>query len=54
MFDESGHDNANLPGSSWNAKTGGIAFVSDGEDTDEIWSIAVLSSIRLWGQGQIL
>lgn len=30
-------DNVILPGSSWNAATGRIAFSSDREDTDEIW-----------------
>jgi TolB protein len=32
-------DNVILPGSSWNTATGRIAFSSDREDTDEIWTM---------------
>jgi TolB protein len=33
-------DTVNLPGSSWNADTGRIAFASDRQDTDEIWTMS--------------
>jgi len=33
-------DSVNLPGSSWNAAAGRIAFASDREDADEIWTMA--------------
>ena len=32
-------DDVNLPGSAWNAATGRIAFASDREDTDEVWTM---------------
>jgi TolB protein len=32
-------DDVNLPGSSWNAASGRIAFASDREETDEVWTM---------------
>lgn len=32
-------DSVNLPGTSWNAPTGRIAFSSDREDIDEVWTM---------------
>lgn len=40
LFDEPDHDAVNLPGTSWNGPTGRIAFASDREDTDNVWSVA--------------
>ncbi len=40
LLDEPDRDSVNLPGSSWNAATGRIAFASDREATDEIWTLA--------------
>jgi TolB protein len=34
------HDNVNLPGASWNAASNRIAFASDREETDEVWTMA--------------
>jgi TolB protein len=34
------HDDVNLPGSSWNAASNRIAFASDREETDEVWTMA--------------
>jgi TolB protein len=34
------HDNVNLPGTSWNAASNRIAFASDREETDEVWTMA--------------
>ena len=33
-------DDVNLPGSSWNGPAGRIAFASDRQDTDEVWTMA--------------
>jgi TolB protein len=39
LLDETGFDNVNVPGSSWNGATNQITFVSDRENTDEIWTV---------------
>ncbi|MEK7311763.1 MAG: endo alpha-1,4 polygalactosaminidase [Chloroflexota bacterium] len=39
LLDEVDHNSVNLPGSAWNAATNRIAFASDREDTDEIWTM---------------
>lgn len=39
LVDDPGASAVNLPGSSWNARTGRIAFASDRQDRDEIWTI---------------
>ncbi|NOZ20433.1 MAG: hypothetical protein GXP25_05020, partial [Planctomycetes bacterium] len=40
LLNEAGQDSVSVPGSSWNAKTGRVAFTSDRQDTDEIWTMA--------------
>ncbi|MFQ5666661.1 MAG: TolB family protein [Candidatus Binatia bacterium] len=40
LLDEPGHTSVNLPGSSWNGATNRIAFSSDRQGTDEIWTAA--------------
>ncbi len=40
ILDEPDTDNVNLPGTSWNAATNRIAFASDREDVDEVWTAA--------------
>jgi TolB protein len=39
LIDEAGQDCVNLPGSAWNAATDRIAFSSDREGREEIWTI---------------
>ena len=40
VLDEPDHDSVNLPGTSWNAATNRIAFASDREDANDIWTTA--------------
>ena len=40
VLDDGDHDNVNLPGPAWNALTGRIAFASDVNRKDEIWTMA--------------
>lgn len=40
LTDAPGSDNVNLPGAAWNAATERIAFSSDREDIDEIWTMS--------------
>lgn len=39
LLEDKGHTAVNLPGTSWNATSNRIAFASDREDTDEIWTV---------------
>jgi TolB protein len=40
LLDEPGQDSVNLPGTSWNQASGRIAFASDREDVDEVWTVS--------------